>query len=78
MPGDCGNPGLCAKTTRADVGGVGIVFECDSVEIVKQYIADFPLSKAGLIEWDYIGLCSRYSSENEMTAKPFSSQSASQ
>src|SRR6266403_2767704 len=41
---------------RADVGGVVIVFECDSVETVKRYIADFPLSKAGLIEWDYIAL----------------------
>ena len=35
---------------RADIGGVVIVFECDS------YTADFPLSKAGLIEWDYIAL----------------------
>jgi hypothetical protein len=34
---------------RADVGGVVIVFECDTVETVKRYIADFPLSKAGLI-----------------------------
>jgi hypothetical protein len=41
---------------RADIGGVVIVFECDSVETVKRYIADFPLSKAGLIEWDYIAL----------------------
>jgi hypothetical protein len=41
---------------RADIGGVVIVFECDSVETVKRYIADFPLSKAGLIERDYIAL----------------------
>ncbi len=41
---------------RADIGGVVIVFECDTVETVKRYIADFPLSKAGLIEWDYIAL----------------------
>ena len=41
---------------RADIGGVVIVFECDSVETVKRYIVDFPLSKAGLIEWDYIAL----------------------
>jgi hypothetical protein len=41
---------------RADIGGVVIVFECDSVEDVKRYIADFPLSKAGLIEWQYIAL----------------------
>jgi hypothetical protein len=41
---------------RADIGGVVIVFECDSVETVKRYTADFPLSKAGLIERDYIAL----------------------
>jgi hypothetical protein len=41
---------------RADIGGVVIVFECDSVETVKRYIADFPLTKAGLIEWDYLAL----------------------
>jgi hypothetical protein len=41
---------------RADIGGVVIVLECDSVETVKRYIADFPLSKAGLIERDYIAL----------------------
>lgn len=41
---------------RADVGGVVIVFECGSVEEVKRYIADFPLTKAGLLEWQYIAL----------------------
>jgi hypothetical protein len=41
---------------RADIGGVVIVFECDSVETAERYTADFPLSKAGLIEWDYIAL----------------------
>ena len=39
---------------RADVGGVVIVFECvDAVE-AKRYVADFPLSKANLIEWEFI------------------------
>ncbi|MFY9956417.1 hypothetical protein [Bradyrhizobium sp.] len=28
---------------RADIGGVVIVFECDSVETVKRYTADFPI-----------------------------------
>jgi hypothetical protein len=37
---------------RADESGVVIVFECDSVEAAKAY--DFPLSKAGLLEWLYI------------------------
>lgn len=41
---------------RADVPGVVIVFECPDVETVRRYIADFPLTKAGLIEWDYIAL----------------------
>jgi hypothetical protein len=41
---------------RADQPGVVIVFECDSVETVRRYIADFPLSKAGLLEWDFIAL----------------------
>jgi len=43
-------------TARADVGGVVIVFECKDVAEVQQYIADFPLTKAGLIEWQYIPL----------------------
>ena len=41
---------------RADVPGVVIVFECTSVDEVKRYVADFPLTKAGLLEWDYIPL----------------------
>ena len=39
---------------RADQNGVVIVFECSDVEEVKRYVADFPLSKAGLLEWEYI------------------------
>jgi hypothetical protein len=39
---------------RADQNGVVIVFECGSVEEAQRYVADFPLSKAGLLEWDYI------------------------
>jgi hypothetical protein len=41
---------------RADVPGVVIVFECETVEDAKRHIDDFPLSKAGLIEWDFIAL----------------------
>jgi hypothetical protein len=41
---------------RADVGGVVIVFEVESLEVAKRYIEDFPLSKAGLLEWHYIAL----------------------
>jgi hypothetical protein len=39
---------------RADVGWVVIIFECESVDEVKSYIADFPLTKAGLLEWSYV------------------------
>jgi len=41
---------------RADQPGVMIVFECDSVATVRRYIDDFPLSKAGLLEWELIAL----------------------
>ena len=39
---------------REDQNGVVIVFECSSVDEARQYVADFPLSKAGLLEWDFI------------------------
>ena len=41
---------------RADQPGVVIMFECDTVETARRYVADFPLSKAGLLEWDFIAL----------------------
>ena len=41
---------------RADEPGVIIVFELDSVEQAQKYVADFPLSKAGYLEWFYIPL----------------------
>lgn len=41
---------------RADELGVVIVFELESVEEAKRYVADFPLSKAGYLEWFYIPL----------------------
>ncbi len=39
---------------RADELGVVIVFELDSVEAAQRYTDDFPLTKAGLIEWFFI------------------------
>jgi hypothetical protein len=39
---------------RADENGVVIVFECSSMDEAKRYVADFPLSKAGLLEWEFI------------------------
>jgi hypothetical protein len=41
---------------RADEPGVVIVFELDSVEEAKRYVADFPMSRAGYLEWFYIPL----------------------
>jgi hypothetical protein len=41
---------------RADQPGVLIVFECDTVATAQRYIDDFPLSKAGLLEWELIAL----------------------
>jgi len=40
---------------RTDVGGVVIVFECDSIDEARRHVADFPLTRAGLIEWQFIG-----------------------
>jgi hypothetical protein len=41
---------------RADEPGVVIIFELPSVEAARAYIDDFPLSKAGLLEWEFIPL----------------------
>src|SRR5580692_7303009 len=41
---------------RADEPGVVIVFELPGVEDAKKYTDDFPLSKAGLLEWFFIAL----------------------
>ena len=41
---------------RADEPGVVIIFELPSVVDAKIYTDDFPLSKAGLLEWYFIAL----------------------
>lgn len=41
---------------RADEPGVVIVFELPSVEDAKRYTDDFPLTKAGFLEWLFIPL----------------------
>ena len=41
---------------RADELGVVIVFEVPDVETARTYTDDFPLSKAGLLEWSFIAL----------------------
>jgi hypothetical protein len=41
---------------RADEPGVVIVFELDSIEDAKRYTDDFPLTKAGFLEWFFIAL----------------------
>jgi hypothetical protein len=39
---------------RADEPGVVIVFECASVDECKRYTDDFPLTRAGFLEWFHI------------------------
>jgi hypothetical protein len=41
---------------RADEPGVVIVFEVDGVEAARRYTDDFPLTKAGFLEWFFIPL----------------------
>jgi hypothetical protein len=41
---------------RADELGVVIVFEVPDVATAKVYTDDFPLSKAGFLEWSFIAL----------------------
>ena len=41
---------------RADEPGVVIVFELDSVEDARRFTDDFPLTKAGFLEWFFIPL----------------------
>ncbi len=38
----------------ADRPGVVIVFECADVAEAKRYLDDFPMTKAGYLEWEYI------------------------
>ena len=44
------------SNARADQPGVVIVFELDSVTEARRYVADFPLTKAGYLEWAFIPL----------------------
>jgi hypothetical protein len=41
---------------RADEPGVVIIFEVPDVATARRYTDDFPLSKAGLLEWTFIPL----------------------
>lgn len=41
---------------RADELGVVIVFGLPSVEEARRYTDDFPLSKAGFLEWSFVSL----------------------
>jgi hypothetical protein len=41
---------------RADAAGAVIVFECVTVDEAKDYVAAFPLSKAGFLEWNFLPL----------------------
>jgi hypothetical protein len=41
---------------RQDRPGVAIIAECDSTEAARNALRDFPLAKAGLIDWEIIPL----------------------
>jgi hypothetical protein len=41
---------------RADEPGVVIIFEVQDVEAARVYTEDFPLTRAGLLEWSFIAL----------------------
>jgi hypothetical protein len=41
---------------RADVPGVVIVFECASLDQAKSYVDEFPLTRKGFLDWQYIAL----------------------
>jgi hypothetical protein len=41
---------------RADEPGVIIVFEVESLAVARAHVADFPMSKAGWLEWFFIPL----------------------
>jgi len=41
---------------RADEPGVVIIFEVPDVQTARTYTEDFPLSKAGLLEWSFLAL----------------------
>ena len=52
---------------RADEPGVIIVFEVDSVDTARAYVADFPMSKAGYLEWFYLPLRARLGLETHFS-----------
>jgi len=41
---------------RQDRPGVAIIAECDSIETARNILSEFPLAKAGLIDFDIIPL----------------------
>ena len=41
---------------RQDRPGVAFIAECESVEAAKQALGEFPLAKAGVIDWEVIPL----------------------
>ena len=39
---------------RQDRPGVVVIAECESVEAARKILAEYPLAKAGLIDWEVI------------------------
>jgi muconolactone delta-isomerase len=53
---------------RADEPGVVVVFEVESVEEARAYVADFPMTKAGYLEWTYVPLMAPVMLESQFAA----------
>lgn len=53
---------------RADEPGVIIVFEVDDLAAAQAYVADFPMTKAGWLEWSYIPLMAPVMLESQFSA----------
>jgi len=52
----CGAGIVRENYARADQPGVVIMFDASDVGAAKRYTDDFPPSKAGLLQWEFLGL----------------------
>lgn len=57
---------------RADEPGVVIVFEVKSVDEAKSYVANFPMTRAGYLDWEYIPLMAPVMLESQFSSEALS------
>jgi hypothetical protein len=53
---------------RADEPGVIIIFEVESVAAAQALVAEFPMTKAGYLEWFYVPLMAPVMLESQFSA----------